>query len=207
MIPFFFNRLPVTLFEKIDILKNQARIKYGSEIYNVGKDKFIGDNLTTEALFPDWIMKEYKDDPSKVNIVPIVKQYLRWLFSQKYGYGALITWENLRSPIFMDDKLVEGLAEMYFPGEDFSSADLNISIDAIRKFSINVDYHYFSKKGTPDAIKYVLVTLLGYDYTTTKVLTFSNCIIKIIGNITDAHKTFIEKHAIPAGNVIIYESP
>jgi hypothetical protein len=207
MIPLFFNRLPVTLLGKVELLRKRALALYGSEVYNVGKDKFMGDNLTISSLFPDWVITEYKNNPSNVTIIPIIKNYLRWLFSQKYGYGALINWEYLRSPIFMDDKLVEGLAEMYFPGENFSSSELNITIANIRKFSINVDYHYFSKKGTAPAIKYVLVTLLGYDYDTTKVLTFSNCVIKIVANVSDSHKTFLEKHVVPAGNVIIYEAP
>ena len=202
----FFNRLPVSLAQKLELFKERALALYGSEYYNVGKDKFIGDNLTVESLLPDWVIADYEADPTNVAIVPILKNYLRWLFSQKYGYGALITWETLRSPMLMDEKLVESIGELYFPGVDFSSAGLNVPLINIRKFSIQVDYNYFSKKGTPDSIKYVLVTLLGYDYDNTEVISYGNFALTIKCNITEAHKEFIEEHVVPAGTTIIYES-
>ena len=207
MIPLFFNRLPVSIAQKVELLFEKALQQYGSELYNVGKDKFIGDNLTVDSLFPEWILQAYQSNTSNVTIVPIVKQYLRWLFSMKYGYGAYIEWETLRSPIYMQPQLMQGLAELYFPGEDFSSDDLSDILPNIPKFSIQVDYQYFGKKGTPKGIHYVLTTLMGYDYETTEVISFSNSVIKIIANVSDNHKTFLERSVIPAGMVVIYEAP
>lgn len=207
MIPLFFNRLPVSIAQKVDLLFQKALQQYGSELYNVGKDKFIGDNLTVDSLFPEWILQAYQSNTSNVTIVPIIKQYLRWLFSMKYGYGAYIEWETLRSPIYMQPQLLQGLAELYFPGEDFSSDELSGILPNIPKFSIQVDYQYFGKKGTPSGIHYVLTTLMGYDYETTEVISFSNSVIKIIANISDNHKAFLERSVIPAGMVVIYEAP
>lgn len=207
MIPLFFNRLPVSIAQKVELLFQKALQQYGSELYNVGKDKFIGDNLTVDSLFPEWILQAYQSNTSNVTIVPIVKQYLRWLFSMKYGYGAYIEWETLRSPIYMQPQLLQGLAELYFPGEDFSSDDLSDILPNIPKFSIQVDYQYFGKKGTPSGIHYVLTTLMGYDYETTEVVSFSNSVIKIIANVSDNHKAFLERSVIPAGMVVIYEAP
>lgn len=207
MIPLFFNRLPVSIAQKVELLFEKALQQYGSELYNVGKDKFIGDNLTVDSLFPEWILQAYQSNTSNVTIVPIVKQYLRWLFSMKYGYGAYIEWETLRSPIYMQPQLMQGLAELYFPGEDFSSDDLSDILPNIPKFSIQVDYQYFGKKGTPKGIHYVLTTLMGYDYETTEVISFSNSVIKIIANVSDNHKAFLERSVIPAGMVVIYEAP
>ena len=207
MIPLFFNRLPVSIAQKVELLFEKALKQYGSELYNVGKDKFVGDNLTVESLFPEWIIEEYQSNTSNVTIVPIVKQYLRWLYSMKYGYGAYIPWEILRSPVFMPTELLQGLAELYFPGEDFSSDELSDILPNIPKFSIQVDYQYFGKKGTPDGIRYVLTTLMGYSYSTTKVISFSNTVIKIIANVSNNHKAFLERSVIPAGMVIIYEAP
>lgn len=207
MIPLFFNRLPVSVEQKVDLFFKKALQQYGSEIYNVGKNKFIGDNLTVESLFPEWITQAYSSNTSTVTIVPIIKQYLRWLFSMKYGYGAYIPWETLRSPVYMPPELLEGLAEIYFPGEDFSSDELFSILTNIPKFSIQVDYQYFGKKGTPSGIHYLLTTLLGYNYETTKVISFSNTVIKIIANISENHKGFLERSVIPAGMVVIYEAP
>ena len=207
MIPLFFNRLPVSIAQKVELLFEKALQQYGSELYNVGKDKFIGDNLTVDSLFPEWILQAYQSNTSNVTIVPIVKQYLRWLFSMKYGYGAYIEWETLRSPIYMQPQLMQGLAELYFPGEDFLSDDLSDILPNIPKFSIQVDYQYFEKKGTPKGIHYVLTTLMGYDYETTEVISFSNLVIKIIANVSDNHKAFLERSVIPAGMVVIYEAP
>lgn len=207
MIPLFFNRLPVSIAQKAELLFQKALQQYGSELYNVGKDKFIGDNLTVDSLFPEWILQAYQSNTSNVTIVPIVKQYLRWLFSMKYGYGAYIEWETLRSPIYMQPQLMQGLAELYFPGEDFSSDELSNILPNIPKFSIQVDYQYFGKKGTPSGIHYVLTTLMGYDYETTQVISFSNTVIKIIANVSENHKGFLERSVIPAGMVVIYEAP
>jgi hypothetical protein len=48
---------------------------------------------------------------------------------------------------------------------------------------------------------------MGYSYSTTKVISFSNSVIKIIANVSDNHKAFLERSVIPAGMVIIYEAP
>ena len=77
MIPLFFNKLPVTLSSKVDLMRANAFKMYGSELLNVGKDKFIGDQLTLESLLPEWIIKEYEADTNNVKIVPILKNYLR----------------------------------------------------------------------------------------------------------------------------------
>lgn len=207
MIPLFFNRLPVSLAQKVELMIKRAIQEYGSEYYNVGKDKFVGDSLTVESIFPDWIVDEYDSDPNSVKIIPIVKNYLRWLFSLKYGYGAYIEWETLRSPFLMPEKLLEGLAEFYFPGENFASDDLKDVLPNIRQFSLQVDTQYFEIKGTPQGIKYVLTTLLGYDYDTTRVNSYSGNIVEVVANVTDSHKAFLERSVLPAGMIVLYSSP
>jgi len=207
MIPLFFNRLPVSIDQKVELFRKKALQQYGSEFYNVGNNKFIGDKLTIESLFPEWIIQEYENNTSNVTIIPIVKQYLRWLFSIKYGYGAYISWETLRSPMFMQTELLQGLAELYFPGEDFSSEELSGILSNIPRFSIQVDYQYFGKKGTPKGIHYLLTTLMDYDYQTTQVVSFSNSVIKIVANVSENHKGFLERSVIPAGMVVVYEAP
>jgi hypothetical protein len=210
MIPLFFNRLPVTIESKLDLLFKKAKELYGSEYYNIDNgywqnDLWRGDNLTVESLFPDWILNSYKNDSTKVNIVPIIKNYLRWLFSTKYGYGAYIEWETLRSPMFTDSFFLEAIAESYFPGEDFNSDELKDILPNIRKFSIQCDSNYFDKKGTAEAIKYVLITLLGLSYSSVTVETYSNSVIKIKANIPENKKAFLERSVFPAGMFIIYE--
>ena len=207
MIPLFFNRLPVTLASKVNYMRENAFKMYGSELLNVGKDKFVGDNLTLESLLPEWIIREYEADTNTVKIVPILKNYLRWLFSLKYGYGAYIEWETLRSPMEMPEELLQGLAEFYFPGEDFSSVGLVEILPNIRQFSIQVDSQYFDIKGTTTAIKYVLVTLLGYDYSTTSVSNYGSNVIEIIADISEEHKAFLQRSVLPAGMNYIYTTP
>jgi len=207
MIPLFFTKLPVTLKEKVRLMYETAYKKYGSELLNVGKDKFVGDNLTMESVLPEWIIREYEADKNNVKIVPILKNYLRWLFSIKYGYGAYIEWETLRSPMEMPEELLQGLAELYFPDEDFSSVGLIDILPNIRRFSIQVDSQYFDIKGTTTAIKYVLVTLLGYDYTTTTVSNYGSNVIEIVADVSDDHKAFLERSVLPAGMSYIYTTP
>ncbi len=207
MISLFFLKLPVTLASKVNLMRENAFKMYGSELLNVGKDKFIGDQLTLESLLPEWIIQEYEADTNNVKIVPILKNYLRWLFSLKYGYGAYIEWETLRSPMEMPEELLQGLAEFYFPGEDFSSVGLVEILPNIRQFSIQVDSQYFDIKGTTAAIKYVLVTLLGYDYTTTAVSNYGSNVIQIVADISEEHKAFLQRSVLPAGMSYIYTTP
>ena len=144
MIPLFFTNLSVSLEYKLNLLLQRVKDAYGSEFYNVDGNYWNGDKLTVDSLFPDYILKEYKENPSKVRIIPIIKNYLRWLFSMEYGYGAYVNWENIRCGFFMDNKLLEGLAEFYFPGEDFASSDLNDILPNIRRFSLQVDLNYLN---------------------------------------------------------------
>lgn len=206
MIPLFFTNLPVTLEYKISKLVERAIDTYGSEYYNTQGSYWKGDQLTLESLFPDYILREYKNYPDKVKLIPLIKNYLRWLFSIEYGYGAYIEWEKLRTCLFINEKLLQGYAETYFPDEDFSSDDLKDVLPNIKKFSIKVDSNYFNIKGTPNAIKYVLVELLGMPYNTTQVQTYSNFVIKIIGNVPEKYKPFLNRSVYPAGTTVIYES-
>ena len=48
---------------------------------------------------------------------------------------------------------------------------------------------------------------MGYDYETTQVVSFSNSVIKIVANVSENHKGFLERSVIPAGMVVIYEAP
>ena len=207
MIPLFFTNLSVSLEYKLELLLKRVMDAYGSDFYNVDGSYWNGDQLTVDSLFPDYILKEYNTEPSKVRIVPIIKNYLRWLFSMDYGYGAYINWENIRSGFLMDTKLLEGLAEFYFPGEDFASSDLSDVLPNIRRFSLQVDLNYLDIKGTPQAIKYVLVSLLGMSYNTTKVMTSSNSSITIYANVPDKYKAFLSRSVIPAGTVVTYQTP
>ena len=95
-----FNNIPVTESYKIEKMVEKAKTLYASEFYNVEGFKFLGDDLTIESLFPNWIIKKYETNPSDVLVVPIIKNYLRWLLSIDQGYGAQLEWENLRVPIY-----------------------------------------------------------------------------------------------------------
>lgn len=206
MIPFFFTNIPVTLETKLNILLKRVLDQYGSEYFNVQGQYWNGDKLTVESLFPDYILKEYELYPSKVRIIPIVKNYLRWLFSMEYGYGAYVNWENIRTGLLMDKKLLEGIAEEYFPGEDFASDELSDVLPNMRSFSLFAEDNYLRIKGTNKAIKYVLVQLLNLPYNTTTVTTYSNNVIKIYGTVPDKYKPFLNRNVYPAGTSIIYEN-
>lgn len=200
------NHLPVTESVKIQKFLQRVKDTYGSEFYNIQGNYWFGDNLTVDSLFPEWIIKAYNDDTSNVLVVPIIKNYLRWLFSLKYGYGAQLDWENIRCGITIDYKLLQGIAESYFPGADFSSDELSDVLPNIRKFSIQVQASYFDIKGTTKAIKYVLTTLFSMPYSTTKVYTASPGVINIKANVLEKHKAFLSEHVIPAGMTVVYES-
>lgn len=201
-----FNHIPVTVEGKIEKLIQKAKQLYGSEFYNIQGEYWFGDSLTVNSLFPEWILKAYNNDTENVLVVPIIKNYLRWLFSLKYGYGAQLDWENIRSPITIDSKLLEGYAESYFPGADFASDDLSDILPNMRRFSLQVQGSYFDIKGTNKAIKYVLTCLLDMPYSTTQVYTASPGVIQIKANVLDKHKSFLAEHVIPAGMTVIYES-
>lgn len=207
MIPLLFTNLPVTYEYKLQKLVEKVIAAYGSEYYNVQGQYWKGDQLTVESLFPDYILKEYETNPDKVKIIPLIKNYLRWLFSLDYGYGAYLSWETIRSGTQMENKLLEGLAEFYFPEENFASNDLKDILPNIKKFCINADKNYFEIKGTNAGIFYVLVTLLGSTYNSTKVQTYSNCVIKITTDIDSKYRDFLERSVLPAGTRVIYEEP
>jgi hypothetical protein len=201
-----FNHQPVSLPVKIQKLIDLAKSQYGSEFYNVQGNYWKGDQLTIESLFPSWILKEANTD-STVKIDILIKNYLRWLFSIEYGYGAQLEWNNIRCPVSINPIFLEALADYYFSGCDFSK-DLNSVLPNIRKFAIKSDTNYFDRKGTPDAIKWVLTSLFGYSYDTTTVQTIASSIlqIKVAGTIPTAYKTFLEYYVVPAGTNIQYVS-
>jgi len=201
-----FNHIPVTESVKIQKFVQKVQNYYGSEFYNLQGDYWFGDNLTVDSLFPEWIIKAYNNDTSNILIVPIIKNYLRWLFSLTYGYGAQLDWENIRSGMTINYKLLQGIAESYFPGANFSSSDLSDILPNIRQFSIQVQGSYFDIKGTNKAIKYVLTTLLELPYSTTQVYTASPGVVHIKGNVLSKHKAFLAEHVIPAGMTVVYES-
>lgn len=201
-----FNHLPVSLQGKINKLVQLAKQTYGSEYYNVQGNYWKGDQLTLQSLFPSWILKEANSD-STVNITVIIKNYLRWLFSIEYGYGAQLEWNTIRSQLLMNSVFLEGLADYYFPGCDFST-DLSSVLPNIRKFGVKADTHYFDVKGTPQAIKWVLTSLFGYSYDTVLVQTSApgQLQITVNGSIPDAYKTFLQYYVIPAGTAVTYVS-
>lgn len=201
-----FNHIPVTLQGKINKFLEKVEAAYGSEFYNIQGQKWFGDKLSIQALFPSWILREYNDDPENVLIVPIIKNYLRWLFSLEYGYGAQLDWENIRSPLECNSVFLEAVAESYFPGADFASDDLSDLLPNIRSFSVQVQESYFDIKGTPKAIKLVLTTLMGLPYTTTKVYAAAPGMVTIEGNVLNKHKAFLAEHVIPAGMLVNYVS-
>jgi hypothetical protein len=202
----FFNHIPVSLNNKISKFVELIQETYGSDFFSLQGEYWNGDDLTVESLFPSWIIKEYENDPDKVTIIPIIKNYFRWLFSLKYGYGAQLDWENIRSPLTINEKLLQGIAESYFPGANFSDPNISNLLPNIRKFSIQIQGSYFDKKGSPVAIKHALVTLMDYPISTTQVYSSGYAILNIKANILEKHKNFIEQHLVPAGVIVNYES-
>lgn len=202
-----FNHIPVTLQGKINKFVEKVQEAYGSEFFNIQGQKWFGDKLSIKALFPAWILREYENDPTNILIVPIIKNYLRWLFSLEYGYGAQLNWENIRSPVEINSKMLEAIAECYFPGADFASDELSDLLPNIRAFSIQVQGSYFDIKGTPKAIKRVLTTLMGLSSATTQVYCSAPGVITIKANVSENHKPFLQEHVIPAGMNVIYTSP
>lgn len=203
-----FNHIPVSLDRKINELILLAKKSYGSDFYNVQGQYWKGDDLTVQSLFPNWILKEAENDPENVTIVQIVKSYLRWLFSIEYGYGGMIEWETIHCPQKINSKLFEGLADMYFPRDDFSStSDLFDLLPNFPNFSINCDSQYFNVKGTPGAIKYLLTTILNLPQDEVIVQTGSPGFMIVRANVPDKYKSFLNNSVYPAGIEIIYETP
>ena len=205
----FFNNQPITEELKVEKLFSRAKELYGSDYYISQNKKWLGDNITIESLFPSWILKEYNKNPNNVLIIPIIKNYLRWLFSIENGYGAQLEWENIRSCLYTNSVFLEAWADYYFNGADFSKEPLKSKLENIRKFSIQADNNYFNLKGTPHAIKWAICTLFDFDYDDILVQTCNYGVITI--NTTsnnfkelEKYKTFIEEHLAPAGVVIIY---
>lgn len=203
-----FNKIPVTLERKIKEMVENARSIYGSDFYNYEGEYWFGDKLTTKSLFPNWILKKAEEDPTNVTIVQIIKSYLRWLFSEKYGYGGKIDWENIHCPFNINDKFLEALANNYFPNEDFSStSDLKDLLPNIKKFAIQADVNFFNIKGTRDSIKYTLTSLLGLPVNECEIQTGSPGFLIVRANVPEKYKNFLNRNVYPAGVFVIYETP
>lgn len=204
-----FNSQPVTELVKIERLFDRAKSLYGSDFYDIKTTNWLGDQLTIESLFPNWIMESYNDDPSNVLVVPIIKNYLRWLFSLEYGYGAQLDWENIRSPLTVNPIFLEAFADFYFPGADFSQSPLKEVLPNIRQFLTRADCNYYNLKGTPTAIKYLICSLLGFNWDDVEVYTAGAATIQI--NVTSGlnsgllvYQSFLEEYVFPIGVNIIY---
>lgn len=205
------NAQTLTINTKTSLAVEVAQQTLGSDFNKNDLNPWLGDHLTVNSLFPQWILKAYTDSPDTVMIIPVVKQYFRWLLSQEFGYGAQLNWENIRVPLFMNEIFLEALADFYFPGADFSTSDLNSILPNIRRFSVKADSNYFNSKGTPDSIKYVICSLLGFDWDSVYVVTANYTTIDIrIASASYANinpfKSFINNHVIPAGMVANYTS-
>jgi hypothetical protein len=203
-----FNKIPVTQERKVNEAVALAKSLYGSEFYNYQGQYWFGDNLTAASLFPNWILEQAKSDPSNVLIVKIIESYLRWLFSEKYGYGGKVDWENIQNPFTINDKFLQGLANKYFPNEDFSSSsDLYDILPNIKKFAIQSDANFFNIKGTADSIKYALCSLIGISPSACEVQTGSPGFLIVIADVPEKYKPFLNRAIYPAGMIVTYESP
>lgn len=205
----FFNNQPVTENTKIAKAFARAEALYGSDYFNLENETWFGDKLTVESLIPTWIMQEYKSDPQEVLLIPILKNYLRWLFSLEYGYGAQLDWENLRTGLLTNSVFLEAWANFYFPNADFGSSPLKEKLPNIRKFSINSDLNYFNGKGTSSAIKYAICTLFDFNLEEINVTTSNSCILEIdvlSSKESDLknYRPFIEEYLVPAGVSVVY---
>jgi hypothetical protein len=205
----FFSNIPVYEQNKLNKLVERAKTLYDSDFYDIEKHQWLSDKLTIESLFPSWIVKEYNEN-SNVLVIPIIKNYMRWLLSLEYGYGAQLDWENIRFPLFSKQQFWEAYLDFYFPGADFSQTGLKNNIKNVKKFFIKADLNYFSVKGTPQAIKYLISNLLGIPWNSVVVFTGNTNIITIqiqslYQSDFDQYKTFLEEHVFPAGTAVVYE--
>lgn len=205
----FFNEQPVSEAVKISKIIERAKSVYGSDYYDIESSYWFGDNLSVETLFPNWIIREYESNKTNVFVVPIIKNYFRWLFSIENGYGAQLEWENIRDVNNVKSVFLETFSDFYFNGADFSSEPLKSILPNIKKFLINSDLNYFNEKGTPQAIKYLICNLLGFEIEDIDVYTANSGIMQI--DIISAkissfnqYKNFLEEHVFPAGISIIY---
>lgn len=206
-----FNNLPVSEGYKIEKMVEKAKSLYYSDFFDVDGKRWLGDDLTTESLFPSWIIKKYESDPQNVLVVPLIKNYLRWLFSIDYGYGAQLEWENIRVPLYANSIFLEAFADFYFDGADFSQAPLSGILNNIRSFSIKAKSEYIDKKGSPEAIKYLICSLLGFSWTNVYVYTASAGVITVevnssVYNDLLVYDSFLRNYVYPVGVVVIYRS-
>lgn len=202
-----FNNLPVKLKRKVEIMISTAQSILGSEFFNTAGSRWLGDNLTIESLFPKWIIKKANENPSEVLIVQLIKSFQRWLFDLERGYGAAVPWETIHVPHKISDKLLLGLADMYFPRFDLSGTDFSEILPNLKKFSIKVEENYFRIKGSPQAIQYLLITLLGVPYDACEVVIGSPGFLIVRANVDEKYKPFLNKCVYPAGMTVLYESP
>jgi hypothetical protein len=205
----FLKEQPVSYNVKNALTTAKGGILYGSDFQDRNDSKWLGDNLTIDSLFPQWIIKAYQSDPENVAIIPIIKNYLRWLLSQEYGYGAQLNWENIRVPLFMNSIFLEAVADFYFPNADFSQSHLSPILPNIRRFLIKSDSNYFDIKGTPNAIKYIICSLLGFSVNNISVNTsnFASIDIKVTSSLLsdiEKFKPFIAAYVVPAGMAVNY---
>jgi hypothetical protein len=205
------SNIPVTVGIKVEELIKKAKLAYGSDYYSVEGDEWFGDNISVDSLLPKWIIKKYQEDPTNVLIVSIIKNYLRWLFSIKYGYGANLEWETIRVPLYMNSIYREALADFYFPGADFSSDPLETYLPNISKFSVTSNIDYFPLKGKPEAIKYLLSTLFGIPWDSVYVSTANSGLLEVAVSasyfdVLIQVDAFLKEYVYPAGIGVIYRS-
>jgi hypothetical protein len=204
----FFSTQPASVDGKINALISRAKTLYNSDYYDIENQKWLADKLTIESLFPSWIVKA-AEESSDVLVTKIIKNYMRWLLSLEYGYGAQLDWEKLRTIPLANEIFLEAYLDFYFPGADFSQENFVSLIPNVKKFSINADANYFNVKGTPGAIKYLICNLLGIPWDSVLVSTSTAAVmnIKINSSYYDTlmlYKTFLETYAVPAGISVIY---
>jgi hypothetical protein len=200
-----FNHIPVSLEVKIKKLVEKAKQAYGSDFYDIAGSRWKGDQLTVESLFPEWVLNECVNDPQNNIVVNLIKNYLRWLMSPQYGYGANPDWKTIRDYGSMNSIFLQGLAEFYFPNADFGSEPLSNVLPNIRRFAIKADDNYFVKKGTPEGIKYALTCLFNLNPSTTSVVYTSPGIITISSDLDSSYQNFVNNYLIPAGVIAIYQ--
>jgi hypothetical protein len=202
---------PISLTTKVSLEVELAQVGIGSQYQATTETPWFGDLLSVQALLPEWILKAYNDDPNNVAMVPLIKNYFRWLFSLEYGYGAQLDWENIRVPLYMNSIFLEALADFYFPGADFSATPLATILPNIRKFAIKADANYFNVKGTPAGIKYLICNLLGFEVEDVYVVTTSYVNMQIqvssaeYSNLVQ-YQTFLNEYVIPAGIAVEYKA-
>lgn len=201
-----FNNIPVKLKRKVEIMISTAQSVLGSEFFNVAGSRWLGDKLTIESLFPKWIIKKSEESPSEVLIVEFIKSYQRWLFDVERGYGAAVPWEKIHAPNQIPNKLLLGLADLYFPSFDMSTSDFTEVLPNLKRFSIKAEENYFRIKGSPQAIQYLLISLLGLSYDACEVVTGSPGFLIVRGDVPEKYKPFLNKCVYPAGMKVLYES-